>query len=560
MTLTLIYSFLAGFSELFGLLGHHAWSVLGKVAGESSSILNISVLLGLINGLLLFVIRNKVNISKPVNYLCYGLVSVGFSELLSYFGLVPGLRVGGFIFLISAVVLYLQNTSFEGLAKSPTLWLFIALLAPVAYLPVGLILLSIVQFEFKKSRQLLINLSIFQIPLILLAVVRESLDFEVIENVNAVSVVLSYLSACLGVYLGFFGVLKCISIRRPDILKQLLTGLGCFVLFVTSRYGDVTQEFKSYGLNFSSMGTVCELTIWATNKSDAEKVLLKSRELMDSIEERLSTYKPESELSILNKTAHLKPIECQPVLWENLQVAKAAYEISNGAFDVTIGPLVKLWGVKRKRSELPTEEEVLATRKLVGFDKLIIDYEKRTVKFPEEGFKIDFGALTKGWAVDKVAGYLTQQGITKGLINLGGNIYCLSEAPPKKDNYKIGIKNPLKPEQLHMTVGLLGQGIATSGNYEQFTMIDGKRFTHIIDPRTGYPVNIADGVSVIYPSAAWCDILSTAIFVEGPTLIEELSKKYRSLNIWFVKKQADGEVINQTYGEFWQGVTNPPLE
>ncbi|NQZ55871.1 MAG: FAD:protein FMN transferase, partial [Lentisphaeraceae bacterium] len=156
-------------------------------------------------------------------------------------------------------------------------------------------------------------------------------------------------------------------------------------------------------------------------------------------------------------------------------------------------------------------------KNIVGFNLLTFDRDKHTVSFQKKGIKVDFGGITKGWAVDMVAKKLLKMGLKKGFINLGGNIFSIGK-------HTILIKNPADPTKNCSGITLQNQGIATSGNYEQFIEIDGKKYTHIIDPRTGMPVPGVDCVSVVSPSAAWSDILSTAIFIEGQDLLKKLKK------------------------------------
>jgi FAD:protein FMN transferase len=191
--------------------------------------------------------------------------------------------------------------------------------------------------------------------------------------------------------------------------------------------------------------------------------------------------------------------------------------------------------------------------KLVGFDKLIIDEKLKTVKFPYKGFKIDFGGITKGWAVDQAREYLGGH-ISRGIINLGGNIYCFGTPPKGKSFYNVGIKNPRRPKQLAATVKLLDQSVATSGNYEQFIMIDGTRYTHLIDPRTGMPVHGVDSVSVVCQSAAMSDILSTAIFVGGDSVKEKLRQSSKDLSYLWIDIREVGEHVIEKFGAVFEAI------
>ena len=553
MTLNLFYSFLAGFSEFFGLLPSHVWKVLDHASELNSPFFSIAVCAGSLNGVILFLIKEKFKLKEYSTYIFYGLLGAAVDFALKVLDIHLGLRAVAFVLLFFSACLYLQRFSYEKYLEKKNTWLIASALVALPFVPVGLFLLSAVKFQYKQSRKVLGNLAALIIPSILAALLQYASQIDGVINHTGAEISLAYIMSCLGCFLSFSLILKFCIVKKYDLLRHGLTGLACVLLYFTSRFGDVSVKDQRYAIQFPSMGTACEITVWHSSKSDAESSLQNAKKLFDEIENTLSTYKPESEISKLNQTGHIQAHECSNILYQNLVMAEAAWKASNGAFDVTIGPLVKLWGIKNKRKELPSSEEIANAKDLVGFGKLKIDHEKRTVKLPEEGFKIDFGGLTKGWAVDQVRDFLYSRGITKGLINLGGNIYCLKEPPPQKKAYHVGIKNPFNPSVLTMTLPLLGQGVATSGNYEQFIIIDGKRYTHIIDPRTGMPVDTADGVTVISNSATWCDILSTAFFIEGEKLIKKILAENPGVNVWFVKKnQISGKLYDKTFGLIWE--------
>ena len=552
MTLNLFYAFLAGFSEFFGLLPSHVWKVLDNASELNSPIFSLAVCAGSLNGIVLFLIKQKFSFKKYLPYIGYGFVGATLNFVLESMNVHFGLRSVAFILLIFSACLYLQNFSFQESLDKKSTWLVSSVLLALPFMPIGLFLLSAVKFQYKESLKVLRNLAALTIPCMLVVTIKYGTQVDSAGKLSGVEISLAYILSCFGSFLAFYLILKVCLIKKQDWLRHAFTALACLLLYFTSRYGDVSLREQMYSIQFQSMGTACEVTVWHSSKSNAETSLQDAKNLFDKIENTLSTYKPESEITKLNKDAHKEAHKCSQILWQNLILAEAGWKASNGAFDVTIGPLVKLWGIKNKRKELPSSEEISLAKSLVGFGQLIIDHEKQTVKFPKEGFRIDFGGLTKGWAVDQARDLLYSRGITKGIINLGGNIYCFKEPSPKKDIYHVGIKDPFKPTELAMTLPLLGQGVATSGNYEQFIIIDGKRYTHIIDPRTGMPVDSADGVTVISNSATWCDILSTAFFIEGQPLIEKVVSENSQVNVWFVKKdQTSGEVLSQKTGMVW---------
>ena len=355
----------------------------------------------------------------------------------------------------------------------------------------------------------------------------------------------SYLISCVALFASAQLLIFLFRKGREKINAHVGIACALLLLFLTSRLGGNLSGEKPFQYPFPSMGTTCEITIWSQNESESKKHAEKARAVIDSIEAVLSTYKPESEINKLNATAFKEPFKCSEIMWQNFLWAEKAYELSNKAFDVTIGPLVKLWAIKKKRSDIPSKDEINEVLKRVGFEKLVLDHEKRTVKFKVDGLSVDFGGLTKGWAVDQAVLSLINSKETKFIVNLGGNLYCSPSLPEKKETFKIGIKDPRFPEKLCTTVNARGVAVATSGNYEQFIIIDGKRYTHIIDPRSGFPVDGVDSVTVISPSATVCDILSTSVFVNGADSISELQKKIKDLSVLFIdiKENSEPEII-----------------
>ncbi|MCM8527798.1 MAG: FAD:protein FMN transferase [Lentisphaeraceae bacterium] len=425
----------------------------------------------------------------------------------------------------------------------------IILLAYISQIPgsVGLFVLIL----FLKANKLSAKTSILLVLVSLAPELLWSFLKEGYEFINSSgkpdwpTISIAYLIACGSFYFAAQLLIFIFNKSKEKVLLNSLLGIGVGLLFLTSRMGDNLKGEKAEKFPFPSMGTVCELTVWTNDPEKARSSFLEVKELVDSVEGALSTYKVESEITAMNEQASKAPFKCSDILWENLLLAEYAYNISNGGFDVTIGPLVKLWAIKKRRAELPAKSEIEESLKIVGFDKLVLDKKNKTVFFKEEGLKVDFGGMTKGWAVDKAAALLYKKGFTKFIVNLGGNLYCSLEAVAEKQSYNIGIKDPKYPNKLCAKVGVLGQALATSGNYEQFIIIDNKRYTHIIDPRTGYPVGDVDAVTVLTPSAALSDILSTAIFVEGDKLIPTLEQEIKDLSVLFIniEEKGAGKVI-----------------
>ena len=186
---------------------------------------------------------------------------------------------------------------------------------------------------------------------------------------------------------------------------------------------------------------------------------------------------------------------------------------------------MELWGFYRKQSRLPSQAEVAQAMAKVGFDQVELDSGTHEVRFKSPDIKIDLGGIAKGYAVDLACAAAAKAGARSGVVNLGGNLRCLSEPPPGKTSYTIGLKDPFAKESTLGEFEALDLSAATSGNYERYVTIDGKRYTHIMDPSTGKPVTGSIAVTVVGPSATVCDALSTTCFVKGAAAARPLLDK-----------------------------------
>ncbi len=267
------------------------------------------------------------------------------------------------------------------------------------------------------------------------------------------------------------------------------------------------------------MGTFVEVT--SADKTAAGIVF----DEIKRIERLVSKYDPRSEISVLNSAGRIK---AGPETMHVMKKAREFWILSEGAFDPTVGPLVDLWGFTDKNFRVPAPEEIQKTLESVGMDKISIDETSGIIEFNQPGMRVDLGAIAKGYAVDCAAQKLKAAGIKSCLINAGGDIYCLGTAPRKP--WKIAVKNPYAREPKFLD--LENKAVATSGNYEQFFIKNDKRYSHIFDPKTGYPVetNIFS-VTVVANDCLTADAMATATFVLGNERSWEMSKKFADMRI-----------------------------
>ncbi len=233
------------------------------------------------------------------------------------------------------------------------------------------------------------------------------------------------------------------------------------------------------------------------------------------LERLLSRFDPKSEISRINRSAGLGRIKLSRETYALLSKAQEISKLSEGAFDITVGPLIKLWDYKHSNI-VPDETEILKAISLVGFSNLQLDTTSMTAKLRLPGQMIDLGGVGKGYASDRAMEVFRGRGITSAFTNIGGNVSTLGSKPDGSP-WQVGIRHPRQEDQLIGAVSVSGQSVVTSGDYERY-FIDqqGVRRHHLLDPLTGYPADSGlVSVTVVHETAMLADALSTAVFVSG---------------------------------------------
>lgn len=263
------------------------------------------------------------------------------------------------------------------------------------------------------------------------------------------------------------------------------------------------------------MGTTVETTARSTDVNFCKKVLMDAYYEMQRIENLLSCQKDSSEISKINNGAGIRPVK---VSYETLGIlfrSKAYCKKYNGIFDVTIGPLSDLWGFSEdKEIVLPEKNTIKKLVKLVNCDDMIINESDTTVFLKKKGMMIDLGGIAKGYAIDRGSAVLKNNGIKNFLLNAGGDIY-VSGTKDNETLWKVGIKHPRHTNDLIAAFNLQDYAVATSGDYERFKIINGKRYHHILDPKTGYPGNLSESSTILAPTAEEADAAATYVFLLG---------------------------------------------
>ena len=251
---------------------------------------------------------------------------------------------------------------------------------------------------------------------------------------------------------------------------------------------------------------------------------LAALDLVDRLEDQLSVYREHSEISRLNRRADDEAMAVEPRLFALLEKALQIHAETAGAYDITAGPLSRVWGFMHRAGAIPTPEALAAARQCVGSQWVRLDPDAVTARFMKEGIEINLGSIGKGYALDRCAEVLEAAGIHDFLLH-GGNSSVLARGThgglASEQGWRVGVRNPLRPDRRFGELLLHDRALATSGSGTQFFMHDGRRYGHILDPRSGWP---ADGVlttSVLAPTAAEADALSTAFYVMGPSVTQQ---------------------------------------
>ena len=264
-----------------------------------------------------------------------------------------------------------------------------------------------------------------------------------------------------------------------------------------------------------SMGCLYSISAYAERPDAVRGALQRALDEVDRIDRLMSHYREDSPLSRINRRAAREPVPVDRELFDFIALALGFSAASDGAFDVTVGPLMKAWGFFRGDGKLPGDAALAHARRVTGFRHVRLNHRDRTIRFDRDGVEIDLGGIAKGYAVDRAVGVLTREGVTAALVNAcGSTIYAIG-APPGRPHWTIDIQDPLDADKLAFTVALADRALSVSGVSEKFFEADGVRYSHIMDPRTGWPARGVLGVVVRAPDGTTGDAIDNVLFVQG---------------------------------------------
>ncbi len=264
------------------------------------------------------------------------------------------------------------------------------------------------------------------------------------------------------------------------------------------------------------MGCLYAIEVYGPNAAALPRIVDEALDEVDRIDRLMSHYKSDSAVSRVNREAVRSPVTVEPELFDFIVESMRYNRDSDGAFDITVGPLMKAWGFFRGEGRVPSVEELAAARRHVGGTHVILNSIERTIRFDEPGVELDLGGIAKGYAVDRAVRLLRQREIAAALISSGGStIYGLG-ASPGHDGWDVMIQDPIDPQKIALTVQLKDRALSVAGTSEKWFEAGGVRYSHIMDPRTGRPVQGVLSVAVLASSGTAGDALDDAFFVLGP--------------------------------------------
>lgn len=288
------------------------------------------------------------------------------------------------------------------------------------------------------------------------------------------------------------------------------------------------------------MGTYLTVRILHEDPVYAGRVLDDVIGLVQDLDRRFTLYDPSSELWALNRQAGGPAVPVSEPLWDILEQAIAYSRETKGAFDVTVGPIVQLWGFLEGPRRVPSDEEIAQARTRVGYRKIDRDPSRRMVRLTTPGMVLDFGGIAKGYALDRAVERLRQAGLRHGLLNFGGEIYAMGTSDGLDRPWTVIVRHPRRPDRVWQEFHVRDMAVSTSGDYERFFVARGRRYSHILSPWTGRPVETdVVSVTVVTPSATEADALSTAFFVMGPEQAQALVGSDRCRYVLWIRQQGD---------------------
>lgn len=272
---------------------------------------------------------------------------------------------------------------------------------------------------------------------------------------------------------------------------------------------------KVYSKNLKLMGNQFEFSVVSQDESWAQARLEEAIAEVQRIERLLTTYGDSSQTNQINAMAGIEPVKVNKEVFDLIERSLRISALTQGAFDITYGSIDKsLWNFDKNMTSLPDEQTAKAMVRLINFRNVILDKEQQTVFLKEKGMRIGFGGIGKGYAADRAKAVMRRSGVMNGIVNAAGDLTVWGKQPTG-EAWTIGIADPDKKDLPFASLQLTDTSVATSGNYEKYVVINGKKYSHTIDPKTGYPVHGIKSVTIMCSNAEIADAMATPVMVMG---------------------------------------------
>jgi thiamine biosynthesis lipoprotein len=314
-------------------------------------------------------------------------------------------------------------------------------------------------------------------------------------------------------------------------MKQLLS--FAFALCFISSYGQIIHKRK-----LSLLGSPFEITVVAKDTVEGNAYIEAGLAEVHRIENLISDWIPTTPISIINQNAGIQPVKVDDELIALVERAIKISKVTDGAFDISYASMDKIWKFDGSMKEMPTPEAIKKSVEKIGYTKIIIDKENKTIMLRDKGMKLGLGGIGQGYIADKVHVLLAGIGCTSGIVNVSGDINAWGRQPDGKP-WTVGIVNPMNKNKVFATFPLEDSAVETSGSYEKYVVFNGKRYTHIIDPRTGYPASGVVSVSVFAKTTEVADALATGIFVLGVDVGLDLVNQMKGIGCIIVDEKGN---------------------
>ena len=282
-----------------------------------------------------------------------------------------------------------------------------------------------------------------------------------------------------------------------------------FILTSVFAFGQVTHKRKLYML-----GSPFEMTVVAKDTVQANIYIDMAVAEVKRIENLISDWIPTTQISQVSKNAGIQPVKVDKEVYDLVQRALKISQLTSGAFDISYASMDKIWKFDGSMKAMPTPEAIKQSVARIGYQKIVLDAKAQTIYLKEKGMKLGLGGIGQGYIADKIKDLLLSKGCTSGIVNVSGDINAWGYQTTGKP-WTVAIVNPMNKSKVFATFPLENSAVETSGSYEKFVVFDGKRYSHIIDPRTGYPAQGVVSVSVFAKQTEIADALATGIFVLG---------------------------------------------